>query len=117
MFDDAGLIGMPKDGLMLTYLPLMPLSNKAYFFNRAYRPNAKCVPSLAACIYGRNSRQRDATPNHVFYFHPKFKNYQEALLEICYTLRYTGKGRGHVTNCGKTVPKDSVWDRSTIPKS
>ncbi|MGB5318291.1 sulfatase-like hydrolase/transferase, partial [Eudoraea sp.] len=58
----------------------------------AYTPNAKCAPSRAAFITGRNSWQLDAAANHVNYFPSKFKTYQEVLLENGYTTGHTGKG-------------------------
>jgi arylsulfatase A-like enzyme len=61
-------------------------------FRNAYTPNAKCAPSRAAILTGRNSWQLEDAGNHQSYFPAKFKSYAEALREHGYFVGYTGKG-------------------------
>lgn len=60
-------------------------------FNRAYTPNAKCAPSRAALLTGRNSWQLEEAANHWAYFPEKFATYVEALAENGYSVGHTGK--------------------------
>ena len=94
IFDDAGL-DMSAYGSTYVNTPgFDAIAKEGILFNRAYTPNAKCAPSRASIITGRNSWQLDAAANHVIYFPPKFKTYQEVLLENGYTTGYTRKGYG-----------------------
>ncbi|WP_373517372.1 sulfatase [Pricia sp.] len=102
MFDDAGL-DMGAYGSSYVNTPgFDAIAKEGILFNRAYTPNAKCAPSRAALMTGRNSWQLDAAANHVIYFPPKFKTYQEVLLENGYTTGHTGKGYAP----GKTFRED-----------
>jgi arylsulfatase A-like enzyme len=46
-------------------------------FTRAFTPNAKCAPSRAIILTGRNSRQLQEAANHIPYFPAKFKTWVE----------------------------------------
>lgn len=59
---------------------------------RAYTPNAKCAPSRASILTGRNSWQLEEAANHSPHFPAKFKTYVEALTEHGYHAGYTAKG-------------------------
>lgn len=61
-------------------------------FRRAYTPNAKCSPSRACLLTGRNSWQLEAAANHVPFFPARFKTYAEALAEHGYHVGHTAKG-------------------------
>ena len=61
-------------------------------FNRAYTPNAKCAPSRACILTGRNSWQLEDAVNHWCYFPEKFRTYPEVLTENGYFTGYTAKG-------------------------
>ena len=61
-------------------------------FWNAYTPNAKCAPSRAAILTGRNSWQLKAGANHMAFFPPEFKSYPEALGENGYFVGMTAKG-------------------------
>jgi len=61
-------------------------------FTHAYTPNAKCAPSRACLLTGRNSWQLEEAANHVCFFPKKFKTYVEALGQQGYVTGYTGKG-------------------------
>ena len=63
-------------------------------FNHAYTPNAKCAPSRASILTGRNSWQLKAAANHICYFPPEFKGWGEALAEHGWFVGYTLKGWG-----------------------
>lgn len=94
MFDDAGL-DMSAYGSTFVKTPgFDAIAKEGILFNKAYTPNAKCAPSRAAFITGRNSWQLDAAANHVIYFPSKFKTYQEVLQENGYSTGHTGKGYG-----------------------
>jgi N-sulfoglucosamine sulfohydrolase len=63
-------------------------------FNHAYTPNAKCAPSRACILTGRNSWQLKEAANHICYFPPEFKGWAEALAEHGWNVGYTMKGWG-----------------------
>ncbi len=63
-------------------------------FNQVYTPNAKCAPSRAAILTGRNSWQLKEAANHLCYFPPEFKGWGEALAENGWTVGHTTKGWG-----------------------
>ena len=94
MFDDAGLDMSAYGSTYVSTPGFDAVAKEGILFNKAYTPNAKCAPSRASIITGRNSWQLDAAANHVVYFPSKFKTYQEVLLEHGYTTGHTGKGYG-----------------------
>jgi len=63
-------------------------------FRRAYTPTAKCAPSRACLLTGRNSWQLEEAANHICYFPAKFKGWGEALAEHGWFMGYTMKGWG-----------------------
>jgi arylsulfatase A-like enzyme len=63
-------------------------------FQRAYTPNAKCAPSRACLLTGRNSWQLKEAANHICYFPPEFKGWPEALHENGWMVGHTQKGWG-----------------------
>ena len=70
------------------------LAKEGILFNRAYTPNAKCAPSRAAILTGRNSWQLEQAANHMNFFPAKYKGWVEALESNGYSVGYTGKGWG-----------------------
>ena len=70
------------------------IARRGVLFTRAYTPNAKCAPSRAIILTGRNSWQLEDACNHVCNFPPKFKSWIEALADHGYACGYTGKGWG-----------------------
>ncbi len=68
------------------------VAREGLLFQRAYTPNAKCAPSRAALLTGRNPWQLKAAANHTCIFPPEFKTYPEALGEKGYFVGKTGKG-------------------------
>ncbi len=70
------------------------LAAEGLLFDRAYTPNAKCAPSRAIVLTGRNSWQLEEAGNHVFFFPAKFGGWMERLSDHGYLTGYTGKGWG-----------------------
>jgi arylsulfatase A-like enzyme len=70
------------------------VAREGVLFHHAYTPNAKCAPSRACIITGRNSWQLKAACNHGCFFPPEFKSYGEALGEHGYFRGLTCKGWG-----------------------
>jgi arylsulfatase A-like enzyme len=68
------------------------VAEEGILFTRAYTPNAKCSPSRACILTGRNSWQLEEACNHVPYFPSKFKVYTEVLSQNGYFVGKTGKG-------------------------
>jgi arylsulfatase A-like enzyme len=61
-------------------------------FDNAYTPNAKCAPSRATILTGRNPWQLKEAGNHGGFFPLEFKTYPEALALHGYFIGFTGKG-------------------------
>ncbi|GAB4464329.1 MAG: sulfatase [Armatimonadaceae bacterium] len=68
------------------------VAREGILFHHAYTPNAKCAPSRAAILTGRNPWQLKEACNHSCYFPPEFKTYAEALTEQGYFVGMTAKG-------------------------
>ncbi|MGH9340180.1 MAG: sulfatase-like hydrolase/transferase [Acidobacteriota bacterium] len=70
------------------------VAGEGILFTRAYTPNAKCAPSRASILTGRNSWQLKEAANHICFFPPEFKTFAEALAGHGYFVGKTGKGWG-----------------------
>lgn len=68
------------------------VANGGILFTRAYTPNAKCAPSRACILTGRNSWQLREAANHSPHFPAEFKTYAEALGEHGYWVGSVAKG-------------------------
>lgn len=68
------------------------LASEGLLFTNAYTPNAKCAPSRANVLTGRNSWQLEEAGNHVAVFPAKFKTFPEVLRANGYETARTGKG-------------------------
>lgn len=68
------------------------VAKEGLLFSNAYTPNAKCAPSRACVLTGRNSWQLEEAGNHSAYFPAKFKTYAEALGEHGYFTGSVAKG-------------------------
>ncbi len=91
--DDASYPHMSAYGCSWVKTPAFDMvANQGILFNNAYTPNAKCAPSRACILTGRNSWQLEDAANHVPFFPTKFKSYVEALSENGYHVGYTAKG-------------------------
>ncbi len=70
------------------------VAKQGLLFKNAYTPNAKCAPSRACILTGRNSWQLKEAANHLCYFPPEFKGWGEALAEHGWNVGHTTKGWG-----------------------
>lgn len=68
------------------------VAKKGILFTNAYTCNAKCAPSRASILTGRNSWQLEEACNHSPHFPAKFKTYAEALGENGYFVGSVAKG-------------------------
>ena len=66
------------------------VANKGLSFLNAYTPNAKCAPSRASLLTGRNSWQLKEAANHFNNFPAEYKTYPEVLKEFGYEYEATG---------------------------
>lgn len=91
--DDASWAHMGAYGCKWVRTPGFDrVAREGILFTNAYTPNAKCAPSRACVLTGRNSWQLEAAANHWCFFPAKFKTYAEALPEHGYHVGFTGKG-------------------------
>ena len=90
--DDAGL-DMSAYGRKWVNTPAFDrIAKEGILFQNAYTPNAKCAPSRACMLTGRNPWQLDAAMNHSIFFPNYFRTYPEVLHENGYFVGFTGKG-------------------------
>ena len=68
------------------------IAKEGLLFNNAYTTNAKCSPSRATILTGRNSWLLEEAANHVPYFPEKFITSPEVLKNRGYKTGKTGKG-------------------------
>lgn len=68
------------------------VAREGVLFSKAYTPNAKCAPSRACLLTGRNSWQLEAAANHVCFFPDPFTTFCEALAGNGYFVGHTMKG-------------------------
>lgn len=91
--DDASFPHMGAYGTSWVNTPgFDQVAEEGVLFTRAYTPNAKCAPSRACALTGRNSWQLEQAANHWCYFPEKFKTYPETLAQNGYHTGYTAKG-------------------------
>lgn len=70
------------------------VAREGLLFTHAYTPSAKCAPSRACIITGRNPWQLKEAANHISYFPQEFKSWGEALTEHGWFVGFTQKGWG-----------------------
>jgi len=91
--DDASYQYMSTYGTPWVKTPNIDrIAKEGLLFMKAYTPNAKCSPSRACILTGRNPWQLEAAANHAPFFPVKFTTYVEALSNNGYDVGYTGKG-------------------------
>lgn len=91
--DDASYPHMSAYGTKWVHTPAFDyVAANGLLFNRAYTTNAKCAPSRATILTGRNSWLLEEACNHWPQFPEKFKTVTEALPEAGYYVGYTAKG-------------------------
>jgi arylsulfatase A-like enzyme len=90
--DDAGM-HMGAYGCDWVHTPGFDrVAREGVLFYRAFTPNAKCAPSRACILTGRNSWQLEEGANHQTYFPARFKTVFEELGGNGYFTGFTGKG-------------------------
>ena len=107
--DDASFPHMSAYGTRWVHTPAFDrVAREGLLFMNAYIPNAKCAPSRACILTGRNSWQLEEACNHLPYFPEKFKTFAETLPEVGYHVGYTAKGwaPGIATKDG--APRDLI---------
>jgi arylsulfatase A-like enzyme len=91
--DDASFPHMGAYGCRWVKTPGFDhVARNGILFTRAYTPNAKCSPSRACILTGRNTWQLKEACNHIPFFPPEFKTYAEALNDQGYFVGKTAKG-------------------------
>ena len=90
--DDASFPHMGQNCRWINTPAFDRVSRQGIFFENAYTPNAKCAPSRASILTGRNSWQLKEAANMYCYFPAEFKTYPEAFAENGYYVGSTGKG-------------------------
>ena len=70
------------------------IATEGIIFPNAYTPNAKCAPSRACLLTGRNSWQLKEAANHWNNFSAEYRTYPETLKDFGYFTGFTGKGWG-----------------------
>ena len=90
--DDVSFPHMSAYGCKWTKTPAFDrVAAEGILFANAYTPNAKCAPSRACLLTGRNPWQLEEAANHISFFPRKFKTFPEALKEHGYHVGFTGK--------------------------
>lgn len=85
------------------------VAREGVLFRNAYTPTAKCAPSRAALLTGRNPWQLEEAGNHMAYFPAKFKTWPEVLADNGWTCGITGKGWGPgIANDADGKPRQMV---------
>lgn len=91
--DDASYEHMGAYGCQWVNTPAFDrIAKEGVLFNKAYTPNAKCAPSRATILTGRNSWELEQGANHMSFFPSKFTSFPEVLAKNGYQVGYTGKG-------------------------
>ncbi len=94
--DDASFHHFSANGCKWVNTPGFDrVARQGILFTNAYTPNAKCAPSRASILTGRNSWQLEEAGNHNgFWPENKYHTYCEVLSENGYYVAFTGKGWG-----------------------
>jgi len=93
IWDDAAFPHMSAYGCRWVKTPGFDrVAREGLLFNNAYTPNAKCAPSRACVLTGRNSWQLEAGANHGGFFPANYLGFMEALGGQGYSIGFTGKG-------------------------
>lgn len=111
--DDASLEHFGTYGTSWVNTPnIDDIARRGVKFMNAYTPNAKCAPSRATILTGRNFWQLEEAANHLNFFQDKFLTITEVLDEKGYHVGYTGKGWGPSrTSVTDGKPRDMLIKR------
>lgn len=83
-------------------------------FDRAYTPNAKCAPSRACILTGRNPWQLGAAVNHMCVFPSEYPSVLEVLAVRGWHVGYVGKGWAPGDARGRALT-GRFYNRRTAP--
>ncbi|MDF3078979.1 MAG: heparan N-sulfatase [Sphingobacteriaceae bacterium] len=90
--DDASFEHFSANGSKWVKTPNFDrIAKDELLFLNAYTPNAKCAPSRASILTGRNSWQLEELGNHLAYWPAKYVSVMEVMGQKYFT-GYTGKG-------------------------
>ena len=94
--DDASYLHMGAHGTTWVNTPAFDrLAKEGILFRNCYTPNAKCAPSRAAVLTGRQSWELEQIGVHIAVWpETGFKTWMEALSEHGYASGFTGKAWG-----------------------
>ena len=96
------------------------VAREGLLFTQAFTPNAKCAPSRAVVLTGRQPWQLEEAGNHMPFFPAKFKSWPEVLMEKGWFVGITGKGWGPgIANDAHGKPRQIAgkpFNRRTAPK-
>ena len=93
--DDASYQHFSANGCSWVKTPAFDrLAREGLLFARAYTPNAKCAPSRASVLTGRNSWQLEEAGLHGGFYPSGYRTFMEALGANGYFTGFTGKGWG-----------------------
>lgn len=91
--DDASYAHFAANGCPWVRTPAFDrVAREGLLFQRAYTPNAKCAPSRACVLTGRNSWQLESAGNHGGHYPAGYTTFMEALGRHGYHVGFTGKG-------------------------
>jgi|CXWL01.1.fsa_nt_gi arylsulfatase A-like enzyme len=91
--DDASYAHFSANGCTWVKTPAFDrVAREGLLFQQAYTPNAKCAPSRACVLTGRNSWQLESAGNHGGFYPAGYTTFMEALGRHGYAVGFTGKG-------------------------
>lgn len=92
------------------------IGREGLLFLNCYTPNAKCAPSRAAVVTGRNPWQLEEAANHQIRFPAKFTSFMELLRDKTdYFVGFTGKGVEPVLAPGRQLTGAPFQDARLRP--
>lgn len=93
--DDASVQHFGAHGSTWVKTPAFDrIASQGLLFRNAYTPNAKCAPSRASILTGRNPWQLEELGNHLAFWPEKYVSVMELIEKNHYVTGYTGKGWG-----------------------
>lgn len=93
--DDASVQHFGAHGSSWVETPVFDrIAKGGLLFTNAYTPNAKCAPSRASILTGRNPWQLEELGNHLAFWPEKYVSVIESMERNHYVTGYTGKGWG-----------------------
>ena len=91
--DDASVQHFGAYGSTWVKTPVFDrVARNGLLFRNAYTPNAKCAPSRASILTGRNPWQLEELGNHLAYWPEKYVSVMELMERNQYAAGSTGKG-------------------------